>query len=64
MLHRQAGFAVLAVLIRVTNPRGAIAGTWNTQCHRRVGRDGGTQGGWRDHEDPFHAVLKQDGAAL
>jgi len=64
MLHRQAGFAVLAVLIaaRILAAQSpapgapAVTGAWAGTVVFKM--DGET------HEDPFHAVLKQDGSAL
>jgi hypothetical protein len=64
MLHRQAGFAVLAVLIasRMLTAQSpapgtqSVTGAWTGSVVFKV--DGET------HEDPFHAVLKQDGSAL
>jgi hypothetical protein len=64
MLHRHAGFAVLAVLIASrmlaaqTPAPGTpgVTGAWTGTVVFKV--DGET------HEDSFHAVLKQDGTTL
>ncbi|HVQ41594.1 MAG TPA: hypothetical protein VMS54_05300 [Vicinamibacterales bacterium] len=64
MLHRRARFAVLAVLtasriLAAQSPAPgtpAVTGAWaGTVVFKADGEA---------HEDPFHAVLKQDGAAL
>jgi hypothetical protein len=64
MRYRQAGIAVLAVLIasrilvaQSPAPRtSSVAGAWSGTVVFAI--DGET------HEDPFHAVLKQDGSVL